>query len=86
MNLTFVTRILISTTMASVLFIAVSGHSTLASEKEIKKKQIKKLEKELSREKEKFLEFGIKEKNLLGQLSALEKRIDEKKGLLECFR
>ncbi len=86
MKLSFVTRIFISTTMTSFLFFVVFPYSSFASEKETKKKQIKKIETDLSREKEKFLKFGIKEKNLLGQLSILEKRIEEKKGLLESLK
>jgi septal ring factor EnvC (AmiA/AmiB activator) len=85
-KLSFVTRIFISTTIISVLFFVVPRHNDSASEKETKKKQITEIEKELSREKEKFLKFGIKEKNLLGQLSTLEKSIDEKKGLLESLK
>lgn len=86
MKLSFVTRIFISTTMTSVLFFVVFPNCSFASEKDTKKKQIKKIETDLSREKEQFLKFGIKEKNLLGQLSILEKRIEEKKGLLESLK
>lgn len=45
--------------------------------------QIRKIEENLSREKDKYLKFDIKEKNLLGQLSEIEKRIAEKRELLK---
>ena len=82
----FIIRILIFMTMTFVLFFVVSNNNVSASEKEDKKKQIEKIETEISIEKEKYLQFGIKEKNLLGQLSALEKGIDEKKRLLESLK
>ncbi len=85
-KLSFVTRIFISAAMISVLFFVVFPHNGSASEKETKKKQIKKIETDLTREKEKYIKFGKKEKNLLGQLFTLEKSIDEKKGLLESLK
>jgi len=72
--------------MISVPLFGLFPYSGLASDKEFKKKQIKKIETDLLREKEKFLKFGLKEKNLLGQLSTLEKKIEEKKGLLESLK
>ncbi|MFH1488803.1 MAG: peptidoglycan DD-metalloendopeptidase family protein [Pseudomonadota bacterium] len=47
-----------------------------------KKDQIEKIETDLTREKEKFLTFGRKEESLLGQLSDLEKTINEQRELL----
>jgi septal ring factor EnvC (AmiA/AmiB activator) len=85
-KLSFVTRIFIYTTILSLLFFGVCHSRESVSEKETKKKQIKKIETELSREREQFLKFGLKEKNLLGQLSILEKRIEEKKNLLGSLK
>jgi len=48
--------------------------------------QIRKLEEDLSREKDKYLKFDIKEKNILGRLSAIERQIAEKEGLLKTLR
>jgi septal ring factor EnvC (AmiA/AmiB activator) len=57
-----------------------------ASDSESKKSQIKKIETDLSREREQLLRFGKKEKELLGQLSNLEKEIAEKKRFLKAFK
>ena len=57
----FIIRILIFMTTIFVLFFVVSNNNVSASEKEDKKKQIEKIETELSIEKEKYLQFGIKE-------------------------
>lgn len=54
-----------------------------ASESDTKKKQIRQIETDLSREKEQFLKLGIKEKDLLGQLTEIEKKIAEKREFLE---
>jgi septal ring factor EnvC (AmiA/AmiB activator) len=48
--------------------------------------QIRKIEEELSREREQYVKFDIKEKNLLGQLSEIEKRMAEKRDLLTSIR
>ena len=53
------------------------------SESDTKKKQIKQIETDLSREKEQFFKLGIKEKDLLGQLTEIEKEIAEKRKFLE---
>jgi len=57
-----------------------------ASESEVKKSQIEQIETELSREKEQLMKFDDKERSLLGQLSELEKKIDEKKQFLKKIR
>ncbi|MFO8004063.1 hypothetical protein [Thioalkalivibrio sp.] len=44
--------------------------------------QIRKIEQELSREREQYAKYNIKEKNLLGQLAEIEERIEEKRRLL----
>ena len=54
-----------------------------APDSETKKRQIRQIETDLSREKEKFLKYGKEEKSLLGQLSNLEKEIVEKKRILK---
>ena len=53
------------------------------SEPDTKKKQIKQIETDLSREKEQFLRLGIKEKDILGQLAEIEEKIAEKRQLLQ---
>ena len=52
------------------------------SDSQTRKNEIEKIETDLSREKEKYLKFGRKEEGLLGQLSDLEKKIVDQKGLL----
>jgi septal ring factor EnvC (AmiA/AmiB activator) len=54
-----------------------------ASESEIKEDQIRQIETDLSREKEQFIRFGDKERSLLGQLSDLEQKIEERKAFLK---
>ena len=61
-------------------------HFSLAaptSEPHTKKKQIRQIETDLSREKEQFLRLGIREKDILGQLVDIEKKIAEKRQLLQ---
>lgn len=48
-----------------------------------KSDQIRQIEEELSREREQYVRFDVKEKNLLGQLAGIEKRIAEKRDLVE---
>jgi len=48
-----------------------------------KSDQIRQIEEELSREREQYVKFDVKEKNLLGQLAEIEKRIAEKRELVE---
>ncbi len=50
---------------------------------DMKKKQIERMETDLSREKEQSLKLEIKEKDLLGQLAEIEKRIAEKRKSVE---
>ena len=73
---------------ALLLFVIIPGfsHADLTSDSGIKKNQIRKIETDLSREKENFLKFGEKEKSLLGQLSRFETEIAEKKRFLEKLR
>lgn len=52
------------------------------TEKENKKKQIEQIEIELKREKEKFLKYDVKEKDILEQLSLIEKEINEKRAII----
>lgn len=53
------------------------------SETENKKKQIEQIEIDLNREKEKFLKFDVKEKDILEQLSLIEKEISEKRKIID---
>jgi len=71
--------ILTAVLMTSTLSLA---HGRLASESENRKYQIEKIEEDLSREREKFLQFGKKEASILDQLTRLEKHIDEQTILL----
>ncbi|MBW1772363.1 MAG: peptidoglycan DD-metalloendopeptidase family protein [Deltaproteobacteria bacterium] len=62
------------------------GHAEKAPGPDTKKDQIRKLETDLSREKEKYLKFGEKEKSLLDQLSDIEKKTAEQRHLLKQIR
>ena len=59
--------------------LSIAGKQT---EKENKKKQIEQIEIELKREKEKFLKYDVKEKDILEQLSQIEKEINEKRKII----
>ena len=68
------------------LFFRIPGKFSLAaplSESDSKKSQMRQIEKELSREKEQFLKYDFKEKNLLEQLSDIERDITEKRLALK---
>ena len=56
------------------------------SESDKKESQIKKIETDLSREKEHLLKFKFKEKSLLEQLSSIEEAVDEKNRLIKGLR
>ena len=61
-----------------------AGSLTTSNKKsDIKKDQIRQIETDLSREREQFLIFGTKEKNLLRQLTNIEKEITKKRELLK---
>ena len=61
-----------------------AGSLTTSNKKsDIKKDQIRQIETDLSREREQFLIFGTKEKNLLRQLTDIEKEITKKRELLK---
>ena len=49
-------------------------------------KQIRQIETDLSREKEQFLKLDLREKDLLGQLAAIEKKISEQGQLLQKIK
>lgn len=70
------------------LFQILPGSSFANKESETGKKeeQIKQIQSELKREKEKFQEFDIKEKGLLERLSEMEKVIMEKRIILQKIR
>ena len=86
MKLSSIIRIFVSMTVLSVMSVIVSIPNGGASDEETKKSQMKKIETELTKEKEEFTKFGNKEKNLLVQLATLEKNIEKKKALLEEFK
>ena len=53
------------------------------TETEKKKEQVERIENELNQEKEKFLKFDVKEKDILEQLSQIEQEINEKKKIIK---
>jgi len=79
-------RLFVCTTLASCLLALPCSGADRVTESEIKKDQIEKIEKELSKEREKFLEYGEKEKRLLAELSRLEVQIEEKRRTLKEIR
>ena len=70
-----------SSAAAALIFCATPGRADRPRDD-----QIRKIEEELSREREQYVKFDVKEKNLLGQLSEIEKRIAEKRRLLDSIR
>ena len=52
------------------------------SDTELQKKQIEQIENELSLEKEKLLQFGVKEKDILEELNQIEQEITDKRKAL----
>ncbi|MFC1822362.1 murein hydrolase activator EnvC family protein [Thermodesulfobacteriota bacterium] len=50
------------------------------------KTQIKQIQKDLSREKEQFLKYDVKEKDLLGELSSIERKVAEKREFLKALK
>ena len=63
-----------------------TGLALQSTASDMKEKQIKQLETDLSREKEQYLKFDSKEKDLLGRLTELEKEITEKRLTLKKLR
>lgn len=55
----------------------------LHSEEENKDNQARTIEKDLSHEKEQYLQFNLKEKGLLDQLEDIEKEVNEKKTVIK---
>ena len=53
------------------------------SEPDTKKKQMKQIETDLSKEKEQFMKLGLREQDLLGQLAEIEQKIAQKRKFLE---
>ncbi|MGD8229637.1 MAG: peptidoglycan DD-metalloendopeptidase family protein, partial [Desulfobacteraceae bacterium] len=49
-------------------------------------KQIRQIETDLSKEKEQFLKLGLKEKDLLGQLAEIERKIGEQRQFLKKIK
>jgi septal ring factor EnvC (AmiA/AmiB activator) len=52
---------------------------------DLRSDQIRRIEEELSRERDQYVKFDVKEKNLLGQLAEIEKRMAEKQSLLDAL-
>ena len=82
-KLALAVRCLGRTILVSSLFLPSLAFPALKSESEIKKVQIEKIEEDLSREREQFLKFHEKEKDLLGQLSDIEKEIEQNKASIK---
>ncbi len=62
---------------------AVPAHCpALADSDALRNEQIRNIEEKLLREREQYVRYDVKEKNLLGQLGEIEKQISEKKELL----
>ncbi len=73
---------------SSLFFLLTPPFSLAVStpESDTKKKQMEQIETDLSREKEQFLKLGIKEKDLLGQLAEIDKKIGERRKLLQDIK
>jgi len=84
--LTYILRLLIYSSLISLTIPLECSNANAAPDSETKKRQIRQIETDLSREKEKFLKFGEEEKSILGQLSNLEKAIAEKERFLKELR
>ena len=63
-----------------------AANATTISSSGSKKEQMKQIETDLSREKEQFQKYHLKEKGLLEQLSNIEKLVAEKGDLLRVLR
>jgi septal ring factor EnvC (AmiA/AmiB activator) len=68
------------------LFALLCSLATSASESDREERQIEKIETDLSKEKAQFLKLNIREKDLLGQLAESDKRIAEKRKLLQDIK
>ena len=68
------------------LFPLEPGLASRTTDSDIKEKQIRQLETDLSREKEQYMKFDSKERDLLGQLTELEKEIIRKRRKLKQLR
>jgi septal ring factor EnvC (AmiA/AmiB activator) len=73
-------------TLICVLIPAAFSHAAGITSSDNKKDQIRQLETDLSREKEQYLKFDLKEKNILETLSSLEKAVAEKRRLMGELR
>lgn len=76
-------KILLILSIISLVFHFPTDSSAVEeAEEEIKKNQMEQIQLDLDREKEKYLEFDLKEKSILDQLSDIEKDISEKKSII----
>ena len=73
-------------TFSFFLHCLIPQFSLATSSSKTEQKQIKQIETDLSREKEQFLKLGIREKDLLGQLAEIEKKIAEKRQFLQKIK
>jgi septal ring factor EnvC (AmiA/AmiB activator) len=76
-------RVFLSVYLLVSIFCVKSLYARNPSESKVQEEQIKKLETDLTREKEQFLKFHAKEKTLLEQISDLEQEIVNKKQIIK---
>jgi hypothetical protein len=69
-------RLLIPPTLTLFLILTTFSESVGITGSDSKKDQIRQLETDLSREKEHYMKFDLKEKNILEKLSTIEKAIE----------
>jgi septal ring factor EnvC (AmiA/AmiB activator) len=69
--------------LAAFTLLPESAYARLSNEGKDEKKQIRKIERDLTREKEQFLKFDAKEKSLLEQISELEQEMANKKQVID---
>ncbi|MGD9040917.1 MAG: hypothetical protein PVH82_14850, partial [Desulfobacteraceae bacterium] len=82
-GLSFVSALVIFSSFPSWL---VPQFSLATPSSETGQKQIRQIETDLSKEKEQFLKLGLKEKDLLGQLAEIERKIGEQRQFLKKIK
>ena len=75
-------KIIVQITIILLIFSPTFLKANKGAETQNKKDQIKQIELDLIREKEKLSTFDVKEKDVLEQLSLIEKEIDEKRKII----
>ena len=81
MRIPFKTLLILS--IVSLVLCSLSGSSAAEeTESEMKRSQMEQIKLDLDREKGKYLEFDLKEKSILDQLSDIERGVSEKRSIL----